>query len=153
MALENVGGRETFFGALPSRNKFGAEKAGAGSVKELVFEVDYSDLPAVDADNEMLANIPSGAVVTKATFKVTTAFAGGTSYVFGTYQADGGGVVDADGLIVSTATAAIDAVGDYIQGGGALIDATAQTEATSVVIAATGTFTAGEGILTVSYVA
>jgi hypothetical protein len=153
MSLENVGGRETFFGALPSSNKFGAEKASSGSTKELVFEVDYADLPAVDADNEMLANIPSGAVVTKATFKVTTAFAGGTSYVFGTYQADGGGVVDADGLIVSTATAAIDAVGDFIQGGGALIDATAQTEATSIVIAATGTFTAGAGILTVSYVA
>ena len=153
MALENVGGRETFFGALPSRNSLGAEKAGAGSIKELIFEVAYDQLPAVDADNEMLANIPAGATVIEAQFKVSTAFAGGTSYVFGTYQADGGGVVDADVLIASTALSAIDAVGDYIQGGGALIDATAQTEAMSVVVAATGTFTAGKGILIVKYVA
>ena len=151
MALENVGGRQTFFGALPSSNKFGAEKAGSGSIKEIVVEIDYNDLPAVDADNEMLANIPAYAVITASDFVVDTAFTGGTSYVIGCSQADGGGVVDADGLHASFATATIAGKGDYVAGGGALIGADSQAEALSITMAATGTFTGGTGRLTVSY--
>ena len=152
MTWENTGGRQTNYGVLPSGSNFGAEKQGAGSIKEIVREVSYDDLPAVDADNEMLANIPANVVIVGATFIVDVGFTGGTSYVFGCSQADGGGVVDADGLIASTAIAAIAGKADYVVGGGALIDADAQAEALSITIGATGTFTAGSGRLTVSYV-
>ena len=117
MSLENVGGRQTFFGALPSKNKFGAEKASSGSMKEIVIPFSFDDLPAVDADNEMLATIPANAKVVSADLQVGTAWVGGTNLTVGTSQADGGGVIDADGLHAAILTAALLADTNHVGAG------------------------------------
>lgn len=146
MGFENVGGRQTHYGALESSNRFGAEKAGAGSIKELVLDIDFSNLPTLDAGNDMLAVVPAGAIIKSATLEITVPFAGGTSIAVGITG-------DPDGLITASqgATANIDAVGDYITGTGA--EASDDYQATDVQISAVavGTYTAGEGKLIVSY--
>ncbi len=150
MSLESVGGRQTFFGALPDKNKFGGEIMSAGSEKELKFSFSFDDLPAVDADNEMLATIPANAKVIAADLKVGTAWVGGTNIVVGTYQADGGGVVDADGLIAAVITANLTANSNHV-GAGADIGEVSSSERQAVVAATTGTFTAGDAVLTIKY--
>jgi len=157
MALENVGGRETFFGVLPAKNQFGAEKAGAGSVKELIFEVSFDSLPSIDAGNEMLASLPAGATVLAADFRVSIAWVGGDTLSFGTGETDGGGTPDVDSLITAVQgdVLLIDAVGNYIQGTAteAGIQAViAPTERLSITGTTAGTFTAGEGLLKVQYI-
>ena len=146
MSWENVGGRETHYGALPSSDQFGSVKAGLGSIKELVVDVNFDNMPALDVGNEMLATVPAGAVIKSATFEVTTAFAGGTSVALGITG-------DPDGLMTAAqgATANIDAVGDYIVGSGA--EASDDYQATAVQISSlvVGTYTAGAGKLIVSY--
>ena len=146
MTWENTGGRQTNYGVLPSGNNFGAEKQSAGSLKEIVVEVDYSNMPALDAGNEMLASVPAGRFIKSATFEVTTAFVGGTSVAFGITG-------DPDGLVTASqgATANIDAIGDYIVGTGA--EASDDYQATAVQISSlvVGTYTAGAGRLIVTY--
>ena len=158
MALESVNGRQTFFGALPDKNVYGAEKAGSGSVKELIFEFDYTDLPARDADNEMLAAIPATATIIAADMKVTTGWVGGTSLSAGTAIAAGGGTPDVDSLItaVQGAVANMNVAGDYVQGTAteaAIQAATPFTTRMAVTVTAVGTYTAGAAVLKVQYIA
>jgi len=150
MSLESVGGRQTFFGALPSKNKFGGEIASSGSEKEIKFSFSYDDLPAVDADNEMLATIPANAKVVAADLKVGTAWLGGTNITIGTSQADGGGVIDADGLIAAVVTANLTLNSNHA-GGGADIGEASSSERQAVTATTTGTFTAGDAVLTIKY--
>ena len=150
MALENVGGRQTFFGALPSKNKYGAEKASSGSTKEIVIPFSFDDLPGVDADNEMLATIPANAKVVAADLQVGSAWIGGTNITIGTSQADGGGVIDADGLLAAVLTAALTADSNHV-GGGADIGEVSSSERQAITATTTGTFTAGDAILVVKY--
>jgi len=152
MALESVGGRQTFFGALPTKNKFGGELASSGQKKELKFPFSYDDLPAVDADNEMLAVLPAGAMITAAYIKVDTAMAGSSgTLTIGTYEADGGGAIDLDGIDVAVAQAALIAnttiVCDGAQIGGGIVLA----ERAAIVAVTGGTVTAGEFTLYVEY--
>ena len=150
MALENVGGRQTIYGALPAKNKFGAVKHSSGSIKELVFEFAFDDLLAVDADNEMLAYIPANAKVVAADLQVGTAWVGGTNITIGTSQLDGGGVIDADGLIAAVVTANLTADSNHA-GAGADIGVVSSAERQGITATTTGTFTAGDAILVVQY--
>ena len=152
MALESVGGRQTFFGALPSKNKFGGEVASSGQKKELKFPFSYDDLPAVDAGNEMLAVLPAGALITAAYIKVDSAMTGTSgTLTIGTYQADGGGVIDLDGIDVAVAQAVLLAnttiVCDGAQIGGGIVLA----ERAAIVAVTGGTVTGGEFTLYVEY--
>ena len=152
MSLESVGGRQTFFGALPTKNKFGGEIASSGQKKELKFSFNYDDLPAVDADNEMLAVLPAGSIITAAYIKVDTAMAGTSgTLTIGTYQADGGGAIDLDGIDVAVAQAVLIAnttiVCDGAQIGGGIVLA----ERAAIVAVTGGTVTAGEFTLYVEY--
>lgn len=118
-------------------------------VQHIVYNFD--DLPASGLDAAIL-RIPANSRITGATLRVITAFAGGTSYVIGLEQADGT-VIDADGVFASFLTAAIDAVGETVVAGGALVANTAGigTAAAQVVVTATGTFTAGKAVLELEY--
>ena len=111
----------------------------------------YSDLPSYGTDL-LIQSIPANAVVVSATLHVTTAFAGGTSYAVGLAQNDGT-AIDADGLITdaNAPLANINAAGKYVAGTGALIGAPIGAAAGQLVVAATGTFTAGEATLRVVY--
>jgi len=153
MALENVNGRQTFFGALPDQNKFGGEIASSGAEKELRFTFDYNDLPAVDAGNEMVAVLPSGAAITSAHLKVKTAMAGtlGTLDI-GTYQADGGGVIDLNGIDVAIAQASLTAGAIIVCNGAQVGGGAVAQERAAIVVAGGGTITAGQFELTVRYI-
>lgn len=141
-----------------------------GDKGEEVLEVtfSYDDLPTYGLD-EAIYRIPANARIKEATLTVITAFAGGTSYDIGLYQEDGT-VIDADGIDAAIALAAINTAGNRVRSDGALVssftvDATSvsTTEppaytaptigaaAGQIVVAATGTFTAGKARLRVVY--
>ena len=111
----------------------------------------YDDLPTSSLD-KLVQSLPVNSRITSATLRVIEAFAGGTSYDIGLYQEDGT-VIDADGIDAGVALAAIDAVGETVDCDGALVGNTAGigSAAGQVVIAATGTFTAGRAVLFVEY--
>ena len=129
-------------------------------VRRMVVDLDYSNLPTFTADlnNDGTNNgfavdayIPAGAFITNAYIVVSTAFAGGTSYNLGLYQADGT-VIDADGIDAGVLLAAL-AANKAVVCNGALVGGTATVGAEDgyLVVAATGTFTAGEGKLVIEY--
>lgn len=154
MALEDTGGRQTIYGQLPEDNKFGGAVAGIGREDEVKYTYPFDDLPAVDADNRMVAVIPAGAMITEAYVKVLTAMAGTSgTMTIGTYQSDGGGVIDLDGIDVAIAQAVLLAnttiVCDGAQIGGGIVLA----EETAVVVVTGGTVTAGKFELIVKYIA
>jgi hypothetical protein len=107
----------------------------------LEYTFSYDDLP-VNGLDELILRVPANAVIKSAHIRVLTAAAGGTSYDFGLYQPDGT-VIDADGIDAAVATAALTA-GAHIACDGALIGASIGADAGQLVVAATGTFTAGK---------
>jgi len=138
-------------GARPVEDKLPSKYASSqGSVTQNI-TFNFDDLPT-NGQDEAILRIPANSRVIKSTLRVITAFAGGTSYVIGLNQPDGT-VIDADGLHASFVTAAIDAVGETVVGGGALVGNTAGTGTADgqVVVAATGTYTAGRAVLEVEY--
>lgn len=151
MGWESVNGRQTHYGALSSDNKFGGEVAEGGAQRELRLTFSYDDLPAADANNEMLASLPSGAAITEAYIKVLTAMDGtsGTLTV-GVSQADGGGAIDADGIDAAVAQASLTA-GAVITCDGALIGGAALSEKGVIAATTGGTVTAGRFEVVVKY--
>lgn len=118
-------------------------------VQSLTFNFD--DLPTNGLDAAIL-RIPANSRIKRATLRVLTAFAGGTSYNIGLNQPDGT-VIDADGIDAAVALAVIDTLGETVLCDGALVDALVGIGAADgqVVVAATGTFTAGKAVLDVEY--
>lgn len=128
----------------------------------MVVDWQYDNLPSFNADlnndgtpngfSGADANIPAGAYITNAYIVVTTAFAGGTSYNIGLYN-EAGTAIDADGIDAAVATAAL-AANLAVNCDGALVGGTAGVGAADgfLVIAATGTFTAGAAKLYIEYV-
>jgi hypothetical protein len=133
----------------------------------LELEFSYDDLP--DENTAFKHLIPANAAILRAELVVLTAFAGGTSYDIGLVQ-DGGSAIDADGIDAAIALASINAVGARVRCDGALVaaetvDATSASttepliysqptigsNAGSVKVAATGTFTAGKARLVIEY--
>ena len=152
--VDATGNRRNHYGPrkMSEAQKFGGRKSinAAGNVEvEWVFE--YDDLPAGGADGDLEVHIPAGAYLVGGKLQVVTAFAGGTSYDIGLTQKDGT-VIDADGLDAAVATAAINAANEWVDFDGALIGSTAGlTFDGYLIIAATGTFTAGKAVVVVEY--
>jgi hypothetical protein len=129
--------------------------------KRLVVDFVFDDLPSFTADlnnngtkNGFFggdANVPAGAFITNAYIVVTTAFAGGTSYNIGLYDS-AGSALDVDGIDAAVATAAL-AANKAVVCNGASVGGTV-TEASDgfIVIAATGTYTAGAAKLVIEYI-
>ncbi len=107
------------------------------------------------ADKVVAANdavIPAGSYITGAHLVVTTAAAGGTSINFGLANA-AGTAIDADGIDAAVATAAL-AANKAVVCNGALVGGADGVGAADayVTTANTGTFTAGEAVLVISYI-
>jgi len=123
-----------------------------GGVKTHSITWAFDSLPAVSLNDSIVQTIPANAHISKATIRVLEGFVGGTSYNVGLYETDGT-VIDADGIDAAVATAALSAVGETVLCDGALVGNTAGTgtAAGQVVIAATGTYTAGRAVLEIEY--
>ena len=120
-----------------------------GQFKQVV-PFSYDTLPSFGLD-ELILRVPQNAFLVSAKLRVVEAFAGGTSYLIGLYEEDGT-EIDADGLFTAFLLAEVDAVGETVLGDGALIGALAGlAERGQVVVAATGTFTAGKAQLELVY--
>ena len=139
----------TSYGTRPIDESKGGQVSTSGLTKEMSWTFSYDDLPAA-ANGAMEGIIPQYAMIKNAYIMVETAFAGGTSYNFGTYEADGT-VIDADGIDAAVATAALNAVGKVVICNGAQVG-TAIAEAGQLVVAATGTFTAGKARVVIEYI-
>jgi hypothetical protein len=153
MSWENVGGRQTHYGALPADNKFGGDVHSAGALQELRLTFSYDDLPAVSAGNEMIASIPEGAAITEAYVKVLDAMTGTSgTLTIGTAEADGGGALDADGIDAAIAQAALTA-GAVITCDGAQVGGAALADRAVITATTGGTVTGGRFELVVQYLA
>jgi len=150
MSIEVLNGVRNWYGPRGAEDKLPALIKTEGYTKEMVVDFNYDDLPTYSADGAMVLEIPADSLIVSSKLHVKTAAAGGTSYNIGLYQSDST-VIDADGLDAAVATAALteDA---WIVNDGALVGASIGAAAGQIVVAATGTFTAGSYRLIVEYI-
>lgn len=140
----------THYGPRYIEDKLPTRYVGGEGEEVLEVTFNYDDLPTYGKD-EAIYRIPAGARVKSATLTVLTAFAGGTSYNIGLHE-DDGTAIDADGLDAGVLLAALTPAGTVIDCDGALVGGGAGIGAAGqVVVAATGTFTAGKARLRVVY--
>lgn len=159
MAYEETDGRsvQVHYGPRSTTETNGGVQSTGTRSKAIVYKFSYDDLPGGGADS-LRAYIPAGAVVKDCYFLVTTDFAGGTSYDIGLEQSDGSTAIDADGLFDALVLADIDATpGSSVSAAehagtnsGVLIGQKLLVDG-YLVIAATGTFTAGEATVVLEY--
>ncbi len=127
----------------------------------LVVDINFDDLPTFTADlnndgtlngfSDSDAYIPAGAYITKASLIITTLFAGGTSYDIGTYQQDGS-TIDVNGIDAAVALTVMDGANDVVICNGDLVAGILSLDNDSyIVVAATGTYTAGVAKLVIEY--
>lgn len=135
------------YGPQKVNEKGGGQASSSGKTKELVWKFDYNDLPAENAGSGLEIQVPAGAQITGAYIRALEDFAGGTSYDIGLNEPDGT-EVDANGLFAAVTLADVNA---GAVGAGALIGKEVSV-AGELVVAATGTFTAGKAELVVTYI-
>jgi hypothetical protein len=137
------------YGERTTNNKYGGqESTSEGIVKSAEWSFSYDNLSAV-LDSNLPQTIPANASIVEATLYVDDAWVGGTNLTIGLYQADGT-VIDADGLVAATATAAL-TVNKVVTGAGALVGTTIGAAAGQLVAATTGTYTAGTARVVVKF--
>jgi len=162
MGLETSAGRggvQTHYETRSTNETNGGQVHTHGKVKQITYKFSYDDLPGGGTD-ALRAFVPAGAMVVDAYFNTTTAFASGTSYDIGLEQNDGSTAIDADGLFDALVLADIDAsVGTALTASlhagtnsGVLCGQRLSVDG-YLVVAATGSFTAGEAELVLEYIA
>tara|TARA_R110000764_G_scaffold146013_1_gene233776 strand:- start:537 stop:953 length:417 start_codon:yes stop_codon:yes gene_type:complete len=120
-----------------------------GPLKHIKLKLDLTADKVVAAND---AVIPAGSYIANAHLVVTAAAVGGTSINFGLANA-AGAAIDADGIDAAVATAAL-AANKAVVCNGALVGGADGVGAADAYIttANTGTFTAGEAVLVISYI-
>lgn len=153
MTRIKINGRAaTHFNSREIEDVLPSKYAGSDGINVLSHTYSFDDLP-VAGEDEAILRIPANARIVKATLRIITAFAGGTSYLIGLEQPDGT-TIDADGISgAALLLAEMDAVGDVVALTGALVNLLVGIGANDgqVVVAATGTFTAGKAVLEIEY--
>jgi len=147
--------------ARETKSIMGKAPVAGAPVEYMVAELNFDDLPTFTADlnndgtlngfSDSDAYIPKGAYITRAWLIVSTGFASGTSYDLGLYEQDGT-VIDANGLDAAVAVADM--------GANEAVDMNGQLVATQdlllqdayLVVAATGTYTAGVARIVIEYI-
>lgn len=152
MTTTVLNGVRNFYGPRGADKKFPALIKTEGYTKEMVLDFNYDDLPVSSADGAMVLSIPADSLILSSRLHVKTAAAGGTSYTIG-LATSAGVAIDADGLHTAAQAVTANLTEDaWLIGGGALVGATVGAAAGQIVVAATGTFTAGSYRLIVEYV-
>ena len=159
MGFENSAGlgNRNHYGprVMGEARKFGARKSinAAGNV-EVEWVFDYDDLPGANGTNDdsLEATLPVGCWIESAKVQVLTAIAGTTpTLTIGLVEPDGS-TLDADGIDVAIAEAALDAVNEWVDCDGALVQATTGLAAKGQLVASTGgTVTAGRFLVVIEY--
>ena len=114
------------YGPRTTEGKFGGE-VGDHVLKTVVYDIDHTDLSSTTTATFTLLDYvyPAGSVFVGCQIVVETAVVGPTAIDVGTYthNATTKAVTahDADGLVASVAVTALDAIGDRVIGGGALV--------------------------------
>jgi len=151
MSIEVHNGVRNWYGPRGTSDGFPANIKTLGKTKEMTIDFSYSDLPTNSEDGVLVTTIPADAFIVSSRLHVKTAAAGGTSYTVGLAQADGT-AIDADGLHTAAQLATANLTEDaWLVGGGALVGASIGANGGQVVVAATGTFTAGDYQLVIEY--
>jgi hypothetical protein len=155
MSWINNDGLRIRFGVEKTEKTFGGESSTDGNTRVITLDFDYADLAATGTEKVIgETRIPSGAVIKRSTFHVSTAFAGsGATLTFGLIDEDRSTAYDADGLDATIAVGALTA-GATIVNDGAAVGKVVDNAGTPVLITVTeGTaaFTAGAGQLVVEY--
>ena len=152
----NEDGLVVGFGTRTVESERAAVLSVSGQRGEYVLDFTYDDLPDTadkSADFSYIP-LPSGAIIEDATIVATTTFAGGTSYDVGLYENGSTDAIDADGIFDAVLLAEINA-GDLASSHGGTnsgaVNGTTLTTDAKVVVAATGTFTAGAAKLIITY--
>lgn len=114
------------------------------------FTTDANNNGTLDQFNDEDVYIPSGSFIVNAFTMVQTAFAGGTSYDVGLYQTNGT-VIDADGIDNDLLVAQLAANEAVIHDGTLVAGTILVPENAHLVVAATGTFTAGKARTIIEY--
>lgn len=142
---------------LDESKEFGGEKSLGGALKEMQVQFDYSTLLGAAAiTGQMEKFIPAGCQVVDAWVRADTDFVGATTPTMdiGLMQADTT-AIDADGLFDGITPALKNAGAasseDVGVNSGALIGVELGFDAYPVVAIASGTYSAGVGVLTIQY--
>lgn len=147
-----VGGVLQQYGPVDAEKGFTTKLSTYGALSEMEVDFTFNDLPTTSTQNNLILRIPPHALIVSARLGTVVPFAGGTSYTIGLRQPDGT-EIDNDGLLtaVNGALANINAKGKWVVGTGALIGLGIGANPGQIVVTASGTFTAGEGKLVVTY--
>lgn len=140
------------YGVRVTNLELGAESHRVASIHTAVWTMDYNNLPTPGVNN-LQQIIPAGSTIVRALLRVVTAFAGGTSYTVGLAQANGT-PISATGLLTAAnlPLASLTPAGKLITGTGALVGTVSHaTLDGELVVAASGTFTAGRAEIIVEY--
>lgn len=141
----------THYGVREIQDKLPSKYAGSQNEQKLNYTFSFDDLPVAGLD-EAILRIPANARILRATIRIITAFAGGTTYNFGLEEADGT-TIDVDGIDAAVALTAMDGIGDVVLCDGDLVGTLVGigAEPGQLVVAATGTYTAGKASLEIVY--
>ena len=146
MTVEIINGSRTSFGPRTTNNDLPASVLTLGVKKQALVPVKFDDLPThVEGDVTGHA-LPANSLITNVfVVPATEAFVGGTSYALN--------LVEDDGTAITTVVSAA-ALADMNAGAVATVaDATVgSTGPAYVEVVATGTFTAGEGVMVIEYI-
>lgn len=148
MAYENTAGINVLnhYGPRDKDAKWGGQAKSTGQIKRAEWQFSYDDLPTAGTTNLQFA-IPASATIVSSKWITGTAWAGGTSLDVG-LQTSAGVEIDNNGLDAAiTPTTA----GAVINGDGLLVGKTIGANAGELVVAATGTYTAGTATVIVEY--
>ncbi len=158
----NADGLVQHYGPRVSENHLAREPRVSGSVRELVADLAYNQLPTFDEDasggetpdsfGSMQAFIPAGALIKSATIVSSGAWTGAGTLDVGLYT-KAGAAIDADGIdaLVDVDVALADA-NSVIVCDGALVGATVGADDAYLVVAATGAVTAGTAKLVIEFI-
>lgn len=148
----NADGLVVGFGARDSKNPNAATVRTQGNVCIMQFPFDYDTTLEIGTDvpSSKSIPVPAGSTIKRAQLAVDTAFVGGTNIDFGFMNA-AGTAIDDDGLDAAVATAALTA-GAVITMDGALIGASVGAADAYFGVVTTGTYTAGDGVITIEYI-
>ena len=150
---EDIGGQLAHYGTRDVEQTGGGKVDTRGLTKSVKYVFSFDDLPLYNSD--FAAIIPTGSQLISATIKATTPFVGGTSYAIGLEQAvtssgTPGTDIDADGIFDALTLAELNAGAMAIDNAFVLQGLPIAYDG-SLMVVATGTFTAGVAELVVEY--